>query len=233
MENKKILAIIPARGGSKGLPRKNLINLCGKPLIAWTIEASLGSKLITKTIVSSDDDEILRISKQYGADVVRRPDILSSDTATSESVVSHVISWLSLNGEDFDTLILLQPTSPLRTSSDIDKALISISNTGVTSLISVLEIDNKLLKSFKENKEGFLEPITSDKYHCMRRQDLPDIFMSNGSIYIVKIDEFKSHGSFITDNMSYVKMNKIKSIDIDTKEDIDSVESFLKLHNDL
>ena len=119
---KRVLSIIPARGGSKGLSRKNIVNLAGKPLIVWTIEASLGSKYITKTVVSSDDKEILDISVEYGAEIIRRPDYLAGDTTTSESVVSHAIDYLQSTGEEFDIVVLLQPTSPLRNAKDIDNS---------------------------------------------------------------------------------------------------------------
>ena len=114
--NCKILAIIPARGGSKRLPRKNILNLARKPLIAYSIEAALKSKYITKTIVTSDDDEILNIANKYGSDTIKRPDHLASDTATSFDAIEHTI--LSQN-ENFDYIILLQPTSPLRTTKHL------------------------------------------------------------------------------------------------------------------
>ena len=122
MITKKILSIIPARGGSKGLPRKNIIDLNGKPLIGWTIGASLKSKYITDTIVSSDDEEILNISQQYGANVLKRPKELATDIASSESVVLHTIKELKKQDKIYDYIVLLQPTSPLRDEKDIDKA---------------------------------------------------------------------------------------------------------------
>ena len=132
---KKVLAIIPARGGSKGLPRKNIADLAGKPLIAWTIEASLNSKYITKTMVSSDDKEILDISVEYGAEIIKRPENLASDDATSESVVKHAIDCLEATGEVFDIVVLLQPTSPLRNSKDIDNAIELMFSSDATSSV--------------------------------------------------------------------------------------------------
>jgi CMP-N-acetylneuraminic acid synthetase len=230
---KKVLAIIPARGGSKGLPRKNILDLAGKPLIAWTIEASLNSKYITKTIVSSDDDEILRISKSYGAEILKRPDEFATDSASSELVVNHAIK--SIN-ESFDYIILLQPTSPLRDVVNINNAFENLFKKNATALISVCKINNKILKAFKENKNGYIDGVSNNKYPFMRRQDLPKTYLSNGAIYIIKVDEFMKNNSFFTDKtISYI-MNEIQSMDIDTQEDLEKAESFIddktKTNND-
>ncbi len=227
---KKIVAIIPARGGSKGLPRKNIIDLAGKPLIAWTIEASLKSKYITKTIVSSEYEEILNFSKNYGADVIERPDNLASDTATSESVVDHMIDFLQCNGEEFDILVLLQPTSPLRTSIDIDSAFETMFDNNSTAIISVFETDNKILKSFKYGVNGYIEGISNNKYPFMRRQDLPKTYMPNGAIYIVNIDAFRASRGFMTDRTSCYVMPITRSLDIDTELDLRSIERIIKKH---
>ena len=227
---KKIVAIIPARGGSKGLPRKNIIDLAGKPLIAWTIEAALKSKYITKTIVSSEDEEILNFSKNYGADVIERPDNLASDTATSESVVDHTIDFLQCNGEEFDILVLLQPTSPLRTSIDIDSAFETMFDNNSTAIISVFETDNKILKSFKYGVNGYIEGISNNKYPFMRRQDLPKTYMPNGAIYIVNIDAFRISRGFMTDRTSCYVMPITRSLDIDTELDLRSIERIIKKH---
>lgn len=221
---KKVLAIIPARGGSKGLPKKNIIDLAGKPLIAWTIEASLGSKYITKTIVSSDSDEILEVVKNYNTDILKRPIEFASDTSSSEVVVKHVLETLD---EKYDYIILLQPTSPLRTTVDIDNAFEQLFSSDATALISVCEYDNKILKAFKENEFGYIEGISNNKYPFVRRQDLPKTYMSNGAIYIIKIDKFLENKSFFTDKTISFIMDEIKSLDIDTKEDLDKVNKYI------
>ena len=118
-KNKTFLAIIPARGGSKRLPRKNVLDLCGKPLIAYSIEAGLKSKYISKVIVTSDDEEILSISKKYGSGIIVRPEELSSDAATTFDAVKHTID----NVEKFDYVVLVQPTSPLRSEKHLDEAI--------------------------------------------------------------------------------------------------------------
>ena len=224
---RKVLSIIPARGGSKGFPRKNIADLAGKPLIAWTIEASLNSEYISKTIVSSDDDEILNISKKYNADIIKRPDELALDTTAIEPVIKHVVEELKIENLEYDYLVLLQPTSPLRYAKDIDNAFDMLFKNNATALISVCEIDNKILKAFKQNKDTFIEGISNNKYPFMRRQDLPKIYLSNGSIYIIKIDEFLINNSFHTNKtISYI-MNEIKSIDIDTQGDLENVRNYL------
>lgn len=136
---KRVLAIIPARGGSKGIPKKNIIDLAGKPLIAWTIEASYCSKYITKTIVSSDSDEILEVAKNHNSNILKRPDELATDISSSEIVVKHAIENME---EKFDYIVLLQPTSPLRDTTDIDCAFENLFCSNATALISVCEYDN-------------------------------------------------------------------------------------------
>jgi CMP-N,N'-diacetyllegionaminic acid synthase len=221
---KRVLSIIPARGGSKGLSRKNIVNLAGKPLIVWTIEASLGSKYITKTVVSSDDKEILDISVEYGAEIIRRPDYLAGDTTTSESVVSHAIDYLQSTGEEFDIVVLLQPTSPLRNYKDIDNAFEAMFDADATAVISTCEFDNKILKTFIKKSNGFLRGISNDKYPFMRRQDLPSTFMPNGAIYIINHKSFREENSLMTSKtLSYV-MPKDRSVDIDCNNDLAKAE---------
>ena len=225
---KKILSIITARGGSKGLKRKNVVDLAGKPLIAWTIEASLDSKYITKTIVSSDDKEALDISKEYGANVVRRPDDLSSDSATSESVIKHTIDYLESMGEMFDIVILLQPTSPLRNSKDIDSAFEIMFNSDATAVISTSEFDNKILKTFIETPDGFLKGVSNNEYPFIRRQDLPVVYMSNGAIYIIDVNIFNKNLSLITDRTVPYLMPANKSFDVDSESDLLSIQRLIK-----
>jgi len=228
LKNYNILAIIPARGGSKGLPKKNIIDLDGKPLIAWTIESSLNSKYITETIVSSDDSEILQISSQFNSNTLIRPDNLALDTTASEPVVRHVIEELRKSNQIFEYIVLLQPTSPLRDSKNIDEAFDKLFQNKATGLISVCEIDNKILKAFKPSKDGFIEGISNNKFPFMRRQDLPKTYLSNGAIYIIKVDEFMKNNTFYTNKtVSYIMSNR-NSTDIDTKKDLENCIKILK-----
>ena len=222
----KIVSIIPARGGSKGLPGKNIIDLAGKPLIAWTIEASLKSKYITKTIVSSDTEEILNISKQYGAEIIKRPDELALDTTPSEPVILHVLENIK-NIDEYEYLILLQPTSPLRTDKDIDNAIEILIEKKALALISTKEVENKILKAFKNDVSGYLEGVANNEYPFMRRQDLPKTFMPNGAIYIVNIKEFLKTKRLFTNKTISFEMSEEKSFDIDTKEDLNICRKIL------
>lgn len=221
---KKVLAIIPARGGSKGLPGKNIIDLAGKPLIAWTVESSLCSKYITKTIVSSDSDEILEVSKKYCSEILKRPSELATDTSSSEVVVKHALESVE---EKFEYVVLLQPTSPLRNEIDINSAFEKLFSTDATALISVCEYDNKILKAFKKNEFGYIEGVFNNQYPFMRRQDLPKTYMSNGAIYIIKVDEFLKNNSFFTDKTVSFLMDEIKSLDVDTGEDLEKVKKYI------
>ena len=222
----KIISIIPARGGSKGLPKKNILPLGNKPLIAWSIEASLKSKFINKTVVSSDSDEILEIANSYGADTIKRPDELAKDTTPSEPVIEHVLKNIE-NLEDYDYIVLLQPTSPFRNEIDIDSSFQLLIEKKATALISVKEIDNKILKAFKNNSNGYLEGISNNIYPFMRRQDLPKVFMPNGAIYIVKISEFLENKKLFTSKTISYLMNEENSLDIDTQEDLDRCNNIL------
>ena len=223
----KIISIIPARGGSKGLPKKNILELAGKPLIAWTIESSLKSKYISKTIVSSDCDEILNISSKYGSEILKRPDELASDTTPTEPVVEHILQNIKDLG-NYSYLVLLQPTSPLRDEKDIDEAISKlIQEKDATALISVKEIDNKILKAFKINNNGYLEGISNNKYPFMRRQDLPKVFMPNGAIYIISINEFLKTKRLFSDNAISYLMNEEKSLDIDTIDDFEKIKNYI------
>ncbi|MDN5130961.1 cytidylyltransferase domain-containing protein [Aliarcobacter butzleri] len=224
----KIVSIIPARGGSKGLPGKNIIDLAGKPLIAWTIEASLKSKYITKTIVSSDDNNILEISKKFGAVTIKRPDELALDTTPSEPVVEHILKSLK-NVEHYNYLVLLQPTSPLRNEKDIDKAIELLIEKNASALISTKLIDNKILKAFKNNESGYIEGISNNIYPFMRRQDLPNVFMPNGAIYIVSIKDFLKTKRLFTDKTISFEMSEEKSFDIDTKEDLKKIKKYMNI----
>ena len=230
MKGKRILAIIPARGGSKGIKNKNIIDLAGKPLIAWTIEAALKSVYITKTVVSSDSDAILEISKKYGAETVKRPANLADDAARSEPVISHVLEELK-NEQSFDYLILLQPTSPLRTASDIDNAIKVLLESEATALISVYKPQHHPLKAFTTNNKGFLKGLVNDDFPFTPRQELPNVFYPNGAIYIVKKDLFLKTGKLFTDKTVAFEMPLEKSFDLDAKTDFNELEKALTGNN--
>jgi CMP-N,N'-diacetyllegionaminic acid synthase len=228
MNTVKVLSIIPARAGSKGIANKNIIDLYGKPLLVWSIEASLNSKYISKTVVSSNGDAILKIAEEFGAEMIKRPQNLAQDASSSEAVIEHMLQTLGDDLDAFEYLILLQPTSPLRDHNDIDNAFEMLLNSDADALISVYEEDNKILKAFKENSDGYIEGIANNEYPFMPRQELPSVYMSNGAIYIIKISEFlKSKKLFCEKTIAYT-MSKEKSLDIDTREDLEKAKLYME-----
>ena len=224
--NKTFLAIIPARGGSKRLPRKNVLDLCGKPLIAYTIEAALKSKYIDKVIVSSDDEEILNISSNFGADIIKRPIDLANDTATTFDTIKHTID----NFEKYDYIVLLQPTSPLRNEKHIDEAIQLLEEKNADSIISVCEMDHSPLWSNTLPKDGNMSNFLKDEILNKRSQDLEKYYRLNGAIYICKTEKLlENKGFFLKDNIFAYKMDRESSIDIDEEMDFKIAETFIKI----
>lgn len=231
MSSLKVFSIIPARSGSKGIINKNITHLCGKALIAWSIEASLKSKYITRTIVSSDGETILQTAKEYGAEILKRPKEFAQDNSSTESVILHLLESFNDLALEYDYLILLQPTSPLRDAQDIDKAFETLLKNKATALISVYEEDNKILKAFTQNNSGYIQGIANNQYPFMPRQDLPPVYMSNGAIYIIKISEFLKTQKLLSGQTTFYKMPKAKSLDIDTQEDLNKAKEYLEQNN--
>jgi CMP-N,N'-diacetyllegionaminic acid synthase len=227
LNGKSILAIIPARGGSKRLPKKNIIELGGKPLIVWSIEAATQSQYVDDVVVSSDCDRILEISSEFDVNTIKRPNILAEDASSSNGVVEHVINTMSKSGKLYDFLVLLQPTSPLRNHTDIDSAFNILFDNDASALISTYKVNSKILKAFSENSDGFIECISNNQYPFMREQDLPEVYMSNGAIYITKVEEFLKEKSFFTDRTVRYIMSKEKSFDIDTISDLEAVKRII------
>ena len=180
-KDKTFLAIIPARGGSKRLPNKNILSLNGKPLIAYSIKAALNSKYIDKVVVSSDSKKILKIAKKYKSDTIKRPKKLATDTATTFDALKHTIKKLK---KQYDYIVLLQSTSPLRTSKDIDKAIKKLIKVKAKSIISISQPTHSPLWSFKAKKNEKLDNIFVNKIINKRSQDLPIFYTINFSIYI-------------------------------------------------
>jgi len=227
MKNKKIIAIIPARGGSKELPRKNIRLLGGKPLIAYTIEAALKSKYLDKVIVSTEDEEIAEISKKYSAEVIVRPKHLATDTAKTIDVLFHILKVLKEEKYIPDIVVLLQPTSPLRTTDDINKAIEIFLKNKCESVVSIYESERSFYWSFKIEKK-YLKPLLGWKYFERRRQDLPKIYIPNGAIFISTPKALNKHKSFNTNKILPLIMPLEKSIDIDNEADFKLLELIIK-----
>jgi len=224
---KNIIGVIPARGGSKGVMRKNVKFLCGKPLIYYTIRECFKSKHLTKTIVSTEDTEIAQIAKSFGVDVIMRPYYLAKDDTPTIDVIFHAIKKLEEKRETVDLVILLQPTSPLRTATDIDKAIELYISSSCESVISVVEAEHPPYWSL-EIKNGFLKPLLGQKFLNMRRQDLPKVYFPNGAIFIARPEILKKYRSFYTNKIKPYIMPKEKSVDIDTEFDFLLAEVLMK-----
>jgi CMP-N,N'-diacetyllegionaminic acid synthase len=226
-EKKSFLSVIPARGGSKRLPHKNLLNLDGKPLIAWTIEAGLKSSYIDKVVVASDNNEILKISAEYGASTLMLPDILASDNANIYSAIKYVIE----QNEAYDYIVLLQPTSPLRTADHIDEAIHFLSCKSADAVISVCETEHNPLWANKLPKNQSLKNFLREDVVNKKSQELPTYYRLNGAIYICDTKLFlKKKTFFIQEKIYAYKMNRENSVDIDHPIDL-KLASFLKQIN--
>ncbi len=215
IQDKKILAIIPARGGSKGLPRKNILELGGIPLIAWTINAVKQSKYIDRYILSSDNEEICEIAKKYGCEVpFIRPSELATDTSDSVSVVMHAIEQVGLT---YDLIVLLQPTSPFRTTAQIDQAIEVFMENKIFSLASVSPLDKSAEWMYRLNvKTNQLENIINAQAPVSRRQDSRPLYYLNGSIYVIDKNHFIAHQQFVNENTYAYVIEKEYALDIDT-----------------
>tara|TARA_Y100000588_G_scaffold89019_1_gene95400 strand:- start:25447 stop:26172 length:726 start_codon:yes stop_codon:yes gene_type:complete len=231
--NQKVLAIIPARGGSKGVPRKNLRNVCGKPLIAYTIEPALElSDYIYRIIVSTDDEEIADVSVKLGAEVpFRRPISLASDEAPTLPLVQHAVSFVeNQDGTQIDWVLLLQPTTPLRNKEDIIQALKLTSDINCDSIISVEEIPSHHPRLVKRIAKGRLLPYLGEPTQKWegRRQDLrPKAYLRNGAIYITKRNVIMNNDSLFGDFIRPYIMPSTRSVNIDNENDISLVEMLL------
>lgn len=218
----KILAIIPARGGSKGVPRKNIKLLNGKPLLQYTFEAAKNSKLLTDIILSSEDSEIIEIASKMGLKApFIRPQELATDAAASIDVVLHAIDYMENQGFFYDAICLLQPSSPFRESGFIDKSIEKFILQKSDSMLSVLAVPHEFNPHwvFEQDKEGNLKIATGEKEIIKRRQDLPSAFYRDGSVYITKIDVLKNQKSFYGNSIGYIESDSNYSCNIDTMSD--------------
>ena len=214
--SKSVLAIIPARGGSKGVPRKNIRDVAGKPLIAWTIQEAKKSQYIDRLVVSTDDQEIADIAVQWGAEVpFLRPAELAQDDTPGIAPVIHMLTTIQ---PSYNLIVLLQPTSPLRTVKDIDAAIIELVARSAKACVSAVEPDKSPYWMYTMNSAGCLVPLLEGDYSC--RQDIPPVYALNGAVYVAEVPWLLKSKSFVTEETVAYVMNKERSIDIDTETDL-------------
>ena len=215
----KVVAIIPARGDSKGIPNKNIINFCGKPLLAWSILQAMESSYVDEVYVSSDSKQILAVGEQYGAIGIVRPDELSDDAAPSESALSHALDYIeNSRNETVDLVVFLQATSPLREPEDIDAAVRILLDNNAYSLLSVAVLDD--LCAFKLQGNNIIG-ITYDPYNRGRRQEREPVYHDNGSIYVFRPDVLRRYQNRLGGKIDILRMPFWKSHEIDTLEDLE------------
>jgi CMP-N,N'-diacetyllegionaminic acid synthase len=222
-----LIAIITARGGSKGLPRKNVLPFCGKPLIAHTIEAAQNSSAIDRIIVSTDDAEIAAVAREFGAEVpFMRPAELASDTASSRDVILHALLFLEAEGWPVDAFCLLQPTSPLRTAADIDAAFKIFREKTADSVLSITPYDHPVQWAVEMQDNGTLRP--REKTNAERRQELVEYYRPNGAVYMFRTNFFKDSMGYFGPNSYGCIMPPERSVDIDTRLDFVVAEAIAR-----
>jgi CMP-N,N'-diacetyllegionaminic acid synthase len=225
LHNKSVMAVIPARGGSRALPRKNIMPLAGKPMIAWTIEEAKKSKYIDKLIVSSEDHEIINISKHYGCEVPYiRPIDLSKDNVPAVQAILHALSIFN----NFDYVVMLQPSSPLRIVDDIDSALEQMRKNDNLSLVSVTRVIQHPNWMFTISSEGFLRNINNEEEIAAQRQEQHAVYLLNGAIQIAKTHFLMKNKKFFFNETAAFIMPPERSFEIDTELDFVLVESLMK-----
>ena len=224
-QEKTFLGIIPARGGSKGIPRKNIRDLAGKPLIAWTIEETAKSQYLDRCVISTDDTEIADIARKYGGDVpFMRPAELAQDGTPSIDVVLHVVNEIP----GYDYVVLLQPTSPLRTANDIDDGIMFCLSHGAESCVGIVEATESpywMYNLDKENKMSAIISLSEEKKY--QRQKLPKAYSLNGALYIDHVRFLREKRTLVAENTIGYIMSREKSCDIDDMVDFEIAEMLL------
>ena len=224
IKGQRVLALITARGGSKELPKKNILPLGGKPLVAWSINAAQQSRYLDHIAISSDDHEIIQIAQKHGCEApFVRPPELASDAAETLDVAIHALELLP----EYEILVILQPTSPLRTAADIDTALEIMLKQGARSCVSVVEPDKSPYWAYQLNDKGYMRPLLDPKQVKQRRQDLPMTYVPNGALYIIQTDWLLKSRHLVDENTLAYIMPKERSIDVDSEHDLKIAELYL------
>jgi N-acylneuraminate cytidylyltransferase/CMP-N,N'-diacetyllegionaminic acid synthase len=227
-----VLFIIPARGGSKGLPKKNIRTIAGKPLIAWSIEAAQKAAHLLgdcDVIVSTDSEEIAAVAKEYKAAVpFLRPAELANDTASSADVMLHALEYMEQSGKQYDFLAMIEPTSPQRDEHDLVSAFQQLKNTkGAESIVGVCRTESGHPLFLTKLNNGFLEPYANKTFRVYRRQEIDEVYFFEGSMYIAKTESFKKRKGFYHEKTLGFEMPKWKSFEIDDLTDFLIIEQLL------
>lgn len=226
----RALGLIPARGGSKGVPRKNIKLLCGRPLLAYTAEAALASRRLSRVILSTDDEEIAEVGRSCGLEVpFLRPAELARDETPMLPVVQHAVRLLEERGDHFDAVCLLQPTNPLRTADDIDACIELLENSGADAVVTTLQVPaehNPHWVYFRDD-QGTLRLSTGEAAPIPRRQELPPAFHREGSVYVTRRETLMERNSFFGARLLGYEMNAERSVNIDDHEDWLRAESLI------
>jgi N-acylneuraminate cytidylyltransferase len=218
------IAIVPARGGSKGIPRKNLVPLLGIPMLSYTLRAAREVEEISKVLVSTDNEEIAEVARAEGALVIERPVELARDDSPTEPCIVHAMDrWREREGADPDWVVLLQPTAPLRQAEDIRRAFQTLESTGADSILSVVE-----RREFRWVREGEMGRPLWDIENRPRRQDLIPDYVENGAIYITRSSLYREGGNRLGGSIALSVMPAERSIDVDEPSDLLLVENFLR-----
>ncbi len=221
----KTIAVIPARGGSKGLVNKNIHPVGGLPLLAWTVRQAKASALVDRVFLTTNDAAIASVAREYGAEVIERPEVISGDKATSEAAIEHALDTVARDyGLVPDTVVFLQATSPLRLPGDIDRAIETFRNEGADSLISVTRADD--LTIWERRGEAW-DSVNFDYRNRGMRQDRPSQYIENGSIYIFTPEVLRRYGNRIGEKLAAYTMEFWQTWEIDTIEEVDLVEYYL------
>lgn len=228
----RVLGIIPARGGSKGVLRKNIKPLCGKPLLAYTVEAALGSSKLTKTILSTEDHEIAEVGRSLGVEVpFIRPNDLAADNTPTFPVIEHAVWDLESRGEKYDAICLLQPTNPLRRSEDIDNCIALLEKTGADSVISILPVPHIYNPKwvYWRSPDGEMTLSSGDVEPVTRRQELPPAFHREGSVYVTRRGVLTECRNLYGRDVRGYEIDEANSINIDTPDDWDRAETLINM----
>lgn len=222
------IGLITARGGSIGLPRKNILPLRGRPLIAWTIEAALAAKCIDAVFVTTEDQEIAEISQRCGAQVIARPIELARADTRSEPVIAHAIETLAARGDIIAEVFLLQPTSPMRRTRHIEAAFEVFCSAKAACVISVFEPRHSPAKAYRVNDDGTITGLLSENAPYAPRQDLPRVVQPNGAIYLFTAESFMQHRQIPRNSVVPFPMTIAESVDIDTSDDLVLAETLME-----